>query len=166
MSAAAIVPAPLKWVNAGISDVAVPEPVVTYLTALAASQAIQDSDLLLGMVEALLRQGSWGLAFTDDSLASIIQRCHRAIHVSSVTDFICMIQYLQLVFKVSRHVLHGAALGLFTNCLTYLLVCSIGGRTNHSPYPKFTTSLFPERQMLLKLRLSGPSAGGLRRAAS
>ena len=167
-NAAASVPAPLKWVNTGTSKAAVPEPVVTYLTALAASQATQDSEFLLGTVETLLRQGGWGLAFTDDSLASIIQRCHRATHVSSVADFLCMIQYLQLVFKVSRYVLRGSALKivLYADCLRCLLVYSIRSRTSRSPYLRFTRSSSLETQMQFKSSAFVPSDVGLRRAAS
>ena len=49
----------------------------------------------------LLREGERQLAFTDDSLISIVERCHRATFISSAADFLCMVQYLQLVFKVS-----------------------------------------------------------------
>lgn len=98
----------MKWITTGTNNAAIPEAVVTYLTTLASHQAAHNSEFLLGTVEALLRQGGRDLAFTDDSLISIVERCHRATFASSATDFLCMVQYLQLVFKVSRCVLYTA----------------------------------------------------------
>ena len=70
-SAASGTPA-LRWVNMGTNNAAFPEPVITYLTTLAAHKAVNDFDILLGIVQALLRQGTRDLAFTDDTLVSII----------------------------------------------------------------------------------------------
>ena len=92
---------PLRWINTGTDNTTTPETVVTYLTTLAAHRAANDSEFLLGTVRALLREGKRQLAFTDDSLISIVERCHRATFISSAADFLCMVQYLQLVFKVS-----------------------------------------------------------------
>ena len=92
---------PLRWINTGTDNTTTPETVVTYLTTLAAHRAANDSEFLLGTVRALLREGERQLAFTDDSLISIVERCHRATFISSAADFLCMVQYLQLVFKVS-----------------------------------------------------------------
>ena len=89
----------------GTNNAAFPEPVITYLTTLAAHKAVNDFDILLGTVQALLRQGTRDLAFTDDTLVSIIRRGNRATFTSSATDFLDMVQYLQLVFKVSMYVL-------------------------------------------------------------
>lgn len=94
-------PRPLRWINTGTDNTTTPETVVTYLTTLAAHRAANDSEFLLGTVRALLREGERQLAFTDDSLISIVERCHRATFISSAADFVCMVQYLQLVFKVS-----------------------------------------------------------------
>ena len=94
-------PRPLRWINTGTDNTTTPETVVTYLTTLAAHRAANDSEFLLGTVRALLREGERQLAFTDDSLISIVERCHRATFISSAADFLCMFQYLQLVFKVS-----------------------------------------------------------------
>ena len=94
-------PRPLRWINTGTDNTTTPETVVTYLTTLAAHRAANDSEFLLGTVRALLREGERQLAFTDDSLISIVERCHRATFISSAADFVCMAQYLQLVFKVS-----------------------------------------------------------------
>ena len=94
-------PRPLRWINTGTDNTTTPETVVTYLTTLAAHQAANDSEFLLGTCRALLREGERQLAFTDDSLISIVERCHRATFISSAVDFLCMVQYLQLVFKVS-----------------------------------------------------------------
>ena len=94
-------PRPLRWINTGTDNTTTPETVVTYLTTLAAHRAANDSEFLLGTVRALLREGERQLAFTDDSLISIVERCHRATFISSAADFLCMVQYLQLVFKVS-----------------------------------------------------------------
>ena len=103
-SAASGTPA-LRWINMGTNNAAFPEPVITYLTTLAAHKAVNDFDILLGTIQALLRQGTRDLAFTDDTLVSIIRRCNRATFTSSATDFLDMVQYLQLVFKVSMYVL-------------------------------------------------------------
>ena len=92
---------PLRWINTGTDNTTTPEMVVTYLTTLAAHRAANDSEFLLGTVRALLREGERQLAFMDDSLISIVERCHRATFISSAADFVCMVQYLQLVFKVS-----------------------------------------------------------------
>ena len=94
-------PRPLRWINTGTDNTTTPETVVTYLTTLAAHRAANDSEFLLGTVRALLQEGERQLAFTDDSLISIVERCHRATFISSAADFVCMVQYLQLVFKVS-----------------------------------------------------------------
>ena len=94
-------PRPLRWINTGTDNTTTPETLVTYLTTLAAHRAANDSEFLLGTVRALLREGERQLAFTDDSLISIVERCHRATFISSAADFLCMVQYLQLVFKVS-----------------------------------------------------------------
>ena len=94
-------PTSFKWINTGTDKTTTPETVVTYLTTLAAHRAANDSEFLLGTVRALLREGERQLAFTDDSLISIVERCHRATFISSAADFLCMVQYLQLVFKVS-----------------------------------------------------------------
>ena len=94
-------PRPLRWINTGTDNTTTPETVVTYLTTLAAHRAANDSEFLLGTIRALLREGERQLAFTDDSLISIVERCHRATFISSAADFFCMVQYLQLVFKVS-----------------------------------------------------------------
>lgn len=96
---------PAKWINTGTYKMVISEPVITYLTTLASHKATTKLDFLLGTVQALLREGSRELAFTDDSLISIVQRCQRATFVSSATDFLYMVQYLQLLFKVSRYVL-------------------------------------------------------------
>lgn len=107
MTATANMKAPLtlKWINTSTSKITVTDPAVSYLAKLAAHEAVEDPEYLLAAVEALLRQGAWELAFMDDSLPSIIQRCHRATHVCSAAEFLSMVQYLQLVFKVSRYVL-------------------------------------------------------------
>ena len=94
-------PRPLRWINTGTDNTTTPETVVTYLTTLAAHRAANDSEFLLGTVRALLQAGERQLAFTDDSLISIVERCHRATFISSAADFVCMVQYLQLAFKVS-----------------------------------------------------------------
>ena len=90
----------LRWINTGTDNTTTPETVVTYLTTLAAHRAANDSEFLLGTVRALLREGEDSLR-SDDSLISIVERCHRATFISSAADFVCMVQYLQLVFKVS-----------------------------------------------------------------
>ena len=52
-SAASGTPA-LRWVNMGTNNAAFPEPVSTYLTTLAAHKAVNDFDILLGTIQALL----------------------------------------------------------------------------------------------------------------
>lgn len=52
-SAASGTPA-LRWINMGTNNAAFPEPVITYLTTLAAHKAVNDFDILLGTVQALL----------------------------------------------------------------------------------------------------------------
>ena len=92
---------PLRWINTGTDKTTTPETVVTYLTTLVAHRATSDPEYLLGTVQALLREGERLLAFTDNSIVSIVERCQRATFVSLAADFLCMVQYLQLVFKVS-----------------------------------------------------------------
>ena len=94
-------PTSFKWINTGTDKTTTPETVVTYLTTLAAHRATSDPEYLLGTVQALLREGERLLAFTDNSIVSIVERCQCATFVSSAADFLCMAQYLQLVFKVS-----------------------------------------------------------------
>lgn len=124
---------PAKWINTGTYEIVVPEPVITYLTTLAAHQAVKNMDLLLGTVEALLREGSRELAFTDDSLISIVQRCQRATFVSSAMDFLYMVQYLQLVFKVSRYVLKVLGDHHFPASVTEGMFSAYSVRTPSSP---------------------------------
>lgn len=106
--AASAVTSPVKWIDMGTYNMTIPEVVATYLITLASHEATNNHEILFGTVQALLRQGDRDLAFTDDSLISIVQRCHRTTFVDSATDFLCMVQYLQLVFKVSRCVLYTA----------------------------------------------------------
>ena len=44
----------LRWINMGTNNTAFLEPVITYLMMLAAQKAVDDFDILLGTVQALL----------------------------------------------------------------------------------------------------------------
>ncbi|KAH9910234.1 uncharacterized protein B0H18DRAFT_963616 [Fomitopsis serialis] len=92
-------PPALKWMNTHAPEGTVSEPVKSFINGLDAS--LSDNNSLYAIVEALQRDGDRETAFLDDSLSSIIQRCKRMTAVSAATDFLFMVQYLQLVFKCS-----------------------------------------------------------------
>lgn len=154
----------LTWIDTGTSRITVKEPVITYLTTIAAHQAVQYPELLLHTVEVMLRQGGWELAFTDDSLASIVKRCHRTTHASCVADFLSMVQYLQLVFKVSRYVVNCAKLR--SHMLTTVASKVKPAGINVSRYLRYMRSTLPAIQMLRKRPAFGLYNVGLRREAS
>lgn len=76
----------------------VSEPVNTFFSQLGVS--IESSNWGDSISEVLLRKGDRAALFTDHSIASIVQRCKRLEDAKASVEFLLMLQYLQLTFKI------------------------------------------------------------------
>lgn len=111
------------------------EPVTTFLKTLA---SVTDMESLVPVVEALVRGGDREAAFLDDTLPSIIQRRNRITSVGAATDFLLMVQYLQLVFKYSKCVSYLSEILRTHDTYSGWMVCG-----------QYTTSPGPHREWSL-----------------
>lgn len=84
----------------GFGPGVISEPVNAFFCQLGV--AIESSKWGDSIADVLLRRGDRTALFTEHSIASIVQRCQRLEGAKASVEFLLMLQYLQLTFKMQR----------------------------------------------------------------